>query len=49
MSLLLDPTKEKVCTHCNGYGSSMKDPIGVDTCTVCGGTGLVPLPPPKKP
>jgi len=31
----------KVCSHCNGYGSSLKDPEGVDLCTVCGGTGLV--------
>lgn len=32
-----------ICTHCNGYGSSLKDPEGVDRCTVCEGTGLVPL------
>ena len=30
-----------ICKHCNGYGSSLKDPIGVDRCSVCGGTGLV--------
>jgi len=28
--------KHDVCSHCNGYGSSLKDPIGVDRCTVCG-------------
>lgn len=32
------------CTHCNGYGSSLKDPEGVDRCTQCGGSGLVPIP-----
>lgn len=31
---------EKQCTHCNGYGSSMKDPEGVDTCTKCHGSGI---------
>ena len=31
----------KECDHCKGYGSSLKDPIGVNTCTVCGGSGLV--------
>ena len=29
------------CSHCKGFGSSLKDPEGVDTCTVCGGPGLV--------
>jgi DnaJ-class molecular chaperone len=28
------------CDHCNGYGSSLKDPTGVNTCTKCHGTGL---------
>jgi len=28
------------CTWCNGYGSSLKDPEGVDRCTRCGGSGL---------
>jgi len=32
----------KMCGHCNGYGSSLKDPIGVNTCTVCKGSGLMP-------
>jgi DnaJ-class molecular chaperone len=32
------------CPHCNGYGSSLKDPEGVDRCTKCGGSGLVPKP-----
>jgi DnaJ-class molecular chaperone len=34
----------QMCSHCNGYGSSLKDPIGVDTCTQCGGSGLIPIP-----
>jgi hypothetical protein len=29
-----------VCPHCSGYGSSMKDPVGVNTCTECGGSGV---------
>lgn len=29
------------CPHCNGYGSSLQDPDGVDTCTMCGGLGLI--------
>jgi DnaJ-class molecular chaperone len=29
------------CPHCNGYGSSLKDPDGVDTCTMCDGWGLI--------
>ena len=32
----------EMCSHCNGYGSSLKDPIGVNTCTKCGGSGLQP-------
>ena len=41
--IMLDPGKYgyKQCPHCNGYGSSLKDPDGVDTCTVCHGSGLV--------
>ena len=27
------------CTHCNGYGSSLKEES--DTCSKCGGDGLV--------
>jgi DnaJ-class molecular chaperone len=27
--------------HCNGYGSSPKDPEGVNRCTRCDGTGLI--------
>jgi hypothetical protein len=33
------------CPHCNGHGSSFKDPIGVNDCTRCkpyGGHGVVP-------
>ena len=28
------------CTWCNGYGSSLKDPEGVNRCTRCGGSGI---------
>lgn len=40
---MFDPGKYgyKECAHCNGHGSSFKDPVGVDTCTRCGGSGLV--------
>lgn len=43
MDMMLDPDKYGLveCPHCNGYGSSLKDPIGVDVCTKCGGSGLV--------
>jgi len=37
---LLESKELKMCGHCNGFGSSLKDPIGVDRCTVCGGSGL---------
>ena len=41
--IMLDPEKYgyKQCPHCNGYGSSLKDPEGVDTCTMCHGSGLI--------
>lgn len=29
----------EICGHCNGYGSSLKEPD--DKCTKCGGSGLV--------
>mgnify|MGYP001331411893 FL=1 len=29
------------CDHCNGYGSSLKDPPGQNTCSKCGGYGIV--------
>jgi len=29
------------CNHCNGYGSSLKDSQGVNSCTICGGSGLI--------
>ena len=35
------PQGVSYCGHCNGYGSSLKDPPGVDHCTLCGGTGLM--------
>ncbi|MFC1591649.1 hypothetical protein ACFL43_03895 [Thermodesulfobacteriota bacterium] len=43
IEIMINPDKYgyEVCGHCNGYGSSMKDPEGVDTCTRCGGSGLV--------
>lgn len=43
MDMILDPGKYglKECPHCNGYGSSLKDPEGVNVCTQCGGIGLI--------
>ena len=40
--IMMDPQKYgyKECGHCNGYGSSFKDPEGVNQCTKCGGSGL---------
>jgi len=37
------PKGTEECPHCNGYGSSLKDPIGVNTCTKCKGSGLIKL------
>ena len=41
--LMLNPEKfgYMQCPHCNGYGSSLKDPEGVNICTKCGGWGLI--------
>jgi DnaJ-class molecular chaperone len=33
------PEGMKWCPHCNGYGSSLKEPSG--RCMHCGGSGLV--------
>lgn len=33
-----DPEAPAWCSHCNGYGSSLKEEA--DRCTHCGGTGL---------
>lgn len=43
LEIMLNPTQYgyKPCEHCNGYGSSLKDPEGVNVCSRCGGTGLV--------
>ena len=43
MEVMMDPQKYgySVCPHCNGYGSSLKDAPGVNTCTLCGGSGLI--------
>jgi DnaJ-class molecular chaperone len=43
LEIIMDPYKHgyEVCTHCNGYGSSLKDPPEVYSCTKCGGLGLV--------
>jgi DnaJ-class molecular chaperone len=43
VDIMLNPEKYgyKQCPHCNGYGSSLKDPDGVDTCTMCHGLGLI--------
>ena len=32
----------EICTHCNGYGSSLKEKA--DKCTKCGGSGLTRVP-----
>ena len=47
--IMLDPFKHgyKWCPHCNGYGSSLKDSEGTNTCTKCHGTGLVKVEPEK--
>ena len=37
-----------VCDHCNGYGSSLKDPPGQNICLKCGGHGVVKKAKPKK-
>jgi DnaJ-class molecular chaperone len=36
------PEGTEECYHCNGYGSSLKDPVGVNNCTKCGGSGVIP-------
>ena len=38
--IMLNPDKYryKQCQYCNFYGSSLKDPEGIDTCTVCHGS-----------
>jgi len=43
VDVMMDPNPHGlvICTHCNGYGSSFKDPIGVNRCTRCEGNGLV--------
>ena len=35
--IMLNPEKFEYmqCPHCNGYGSSLKDPEGVNICTRC--------------
>ncbi len=42
-NIMADPEAHgfKVCSHCNGYGSSLKEQS--DKCTHCGGLGLVPV------
>ena len=39
---ILNPEKYgyKVCNHCSGYGSSLKDPPSVNVCSKCGGSGI---------
>jgi len=41
IKMLLNPEEYglRVCTQCNGYGSSLKETA--DVCTVCGGVGLL--------
>jgi len=45
MEMFMYPEKYGMeqCPHCNGYGSSLKDPIDVNICTKCGGSGLIPI------
>jgi DnaJ-class molecular chaperone len=40
---MMDPDKHGYiqCDHCNGYGSSLKDPHHQDRCSKCGGSGLI--------
>jgi len=40
MTKSLFPPGYEYCDHCNGYGSSLKDPIDINVCTKCGGSGL---------
>lgn len=41
MDIMFEPEKYgyKVCGHCNGYGSSLKEES--DKCTKCGGRGII--------
>ncbi len=43
IEIMFNPEKYgyEVCSHCNGYGSSLKDSAGVDRCSQCGGMGLI--------
>lgn len=43
IEIFMDPEKHgyKECPHCNGYGSSLKEEA--DKCSVCKGSGLVPI------
>ena len=43
LEIMLNPEKYGYteCSHCNGYGSSLKDPEDVNICTRCHGTGLI--------
>ena len=49
MKARLVPPGYEYCAHCSGYGSSLKDPIDVDVCTKCGGTGLQKISKPTSP
>ena len=41
--IIMNPEKHgyKICGHCNGYGSSLKDPATQIKCSKCHGTGLL--------
>lgn len=43
IEIMMNPDKYGYieCPHCNGYGSSFKDPEGVNRCSKCNGDGLV--------
>ena len=34
-------TEKEYCSHCAGFGSSLKDPENVPVCSACGGSGLM--------
>jgi DnaJ-class molecular chaperone len=43
IDMLFNPEKYGMaeCSHCNGYGSSLKE--NSPCCSVCGGSGLVKI------
>jgi len=43
LDVIIEPEKHgmKICGHCNGYGSSLKDKTCQVKCSKCGGSGLL--------